>query len=87
MIGCTGMGKRYGSRWLFRNLDLDVQPGDCLVVLGTNGAGKSTLLKILAGLQPASEGTVQRPSDPRNQLGFSSLDQSVYPVLTFREHL
>ncbi len=87
MIGCERLGKRYGSRWLFRYLDLDLQPGDCLLVLGSNGAGKSTLLKLLAGIIPASEGKVNRPADPRNGIGYAALDQSVYPVLTVREHL
>lgn len=87
MIGCEQLGKRYGSRWLFRHLDLELQPGDCLLVLGSNGAGKSTLLKLFAGIIPASEGTVQRPADPRTGIGYAALDQSVYPVLTVREHL
>lgn len=87
MIRCERLGKRYGRRWLFRNLDLDVAPGDCLVVLGPNGSGKSTLLKVLAGVAPATEGTCFRGGDPRNDLGYAALDQPVYPVLTVAEHL
>lgn len=87
MIRCERLGKRYGRRWLFRNLDLDVAPGDCLVVLGPNGSGKSTLLKVLAGVAPATEGKCFRGDDPRNDLGYAALDQPVYPVLTVAEHL
>lgn len=87
MIGCEGLGKRYGRRWLFRHLDLDVQPGDCLVVLGSNGAGKSTLLKLLVGVAPPTEGLCHRPEDVRVGIGYAALDQPVYPVLSVREHL
>ncbi len=87
MIGCTGLGKRYGDRWLFRALDIQVQPGDCLIVRGANGSGKSTLLKVLAGFVPGSEGQVQRPQDVHRSLGFAALDQNVYPHLTVGEHM
>lgn len=87
MISCSKLGKRYGDRWLFRNLDFEVNVGDCLVILGKNGAGKSTLTKILAGLVPATEGTCTRPPDIRNSLGYAALDQAVYPMLTVGEHL
>lgn len=87
MIRCERLGKRYGRRWLFRNLDLTVAPGECLVVLGTNGSGKSTLLKVLAGVIPSTEGTVDRGADRRLTLGYAALDQPVYPVLTVAEHL
>lgn len=83
MLVVSGLGKRYGARWLFRNLEFDLGPGDCLVVLGANGAGKSTLLKTLAGLVEPSEGQVRATGS----LGYSALDLSVYPALTAREHL
>jgi ABC-type multidrug transport system ATPase subunit len=87
MIGCSGLGKRYGRRWLFRSLEITVQPGECLVILGQNGSGKSTLLKILAGILPPTEGTCSRPKDLRTGLGYAALDQAVYPALTVKEHL
>lgn len=87
MIGCENLGKRYGDRWLFRKLNFQVNPGDCLVILGRNGSGKSTLLKVLAGLLPTSEGKCLRPEIPQTGIGYAALDQPVYPVLTVREHL
>lgn len=87
MLGCERLGKRYGSRWLFRNLCFTVGAGECLVVLGSNGAGKSTLLKILAGLLPPSEGRRVFEGDVRTGIGYAALDMSVYPTLTVSEHL
>ena len=47
-----------------RNLDLSVQAGQCLAILGRNGAGKSTLLATLAGLRPFSIGQVRLAGQP-----------------------
>jgi ABC-type multidrug transport system ATPase subunit len=87
MIRCQGLGKRYGGRWLFRRLDIEARPGDCLVVTGVNGSGKSTLLRLLAGVLPPTEGRVDRGADPRRTVGYAALDQAVYPMLTVAEHL
>lgn len=82
------LGKRYGSRWVFRNLAFRLERGDRLVVVGRNGAGKSTLLKVLAGLLPPSEGTVTLPKgDARQTVALSALDQALYPQLSLAEHL
>jgi len=78
----AGLGKRFGPRWLFRELSFDLGVGDSLVVTGPNGCGKSTLLRILAGLDAQTEGTVQRA-----KVGYSALDLALYPALTPLEHL
>lgn len=88
MLKAEGVGKRYGSRWLFRRLEFDLRAGDSLLVTGPNGSGKSTLLKGICGLVSLSEGKVQLPEgDPRLSLGYSSLDLALYPLLTAAEHL
>ena len=83
MLTARKLGKRFSSRWLFRNLELDLGLGDCLVVQGSNGSGKSTLLRILADLVEPSEGLVERPGT----LGYSGIDLAVYPELSGLEHL
>lgn len=88
MLTVEKLGKRFGSRTLFRNVSFTLEKGDSLVVLGNNGAGKSTLLKVIAGLVPPSEGSVILPEgDPRRTLSLSALDLAVYPHLTVLEHL
>ena len=82
-----GLGKRFGDRWLFRNLSFQVERGQSLVVLGPNGSGKSTLLRTLSGLLPPSEGKVVIDGDLRKALGVSSIEMALYPQLTVVEHL
>lgn len=48
--------KKYGSRPVLQGIDLEVESGTCVGILGGNGCGKSTLLSILAGIQPADRG-------------------------------
>jgi zinc/manganese transport system ATP-binding protein len=48
---------RFGDRVLWDGLDLDVDPGEFVAVLGPNGSGKTTLLRVLLGLQPLHSGT------------------------------
>ncbi len=58
VLEVQGLRKAFGSRVVFAGLDLSLQRGDKLAVVGVNGAGKTTLLKIMAGIEPA-EGTVR----------------------------
>jgi ABC-2 type transport system ATP-binding protein len=50
--------KKYGSRQVLRGIDLSVEAGTCVGILGSNGCGKSTLLSVLAGVLPADRGTM-----------------------------
>jgi ATP-binding cassette subfamily F protein uup len=54
--------------WLFRDLDLDLEPGGRLGVLGPNGSGKSTLLEIMAGRLAPAAGRVE--TAPSVRLGY-----------------
>jgi ATP-binding cassette subfamily F protein 3 len=58
VLTLSGLSKHYGERPVIENLDLVLEKGDRLVVVGRNGAGKSTLLRILAGVDPDFTGTV-----------------------------
>jgi len=54
-----GLSKSYGSVEVFTDVDLAVDRGARVVVLGLNGAGKTTLLRLLAGLEPPDTGEVR----------------------------
>lgn len=57
-VSLLGIGKTFGDVRVLRDLDLEVQPGEFLVLLGESGCGKTTALRIIAGLETATEGRV-----------------------------
>jgi len=59
VVELEGVGHRFGTGpWLFRGVDLALDPRERLGIVGPNGAGKSTLLDVLAGRLAPTEGTV-----------------------------
>ncbi len=59
MLSVRNLRSRYGRIEALCGIDLDVEDGEIVTVIGANGAGKSTLLRCLSGVQPASAGTVE----------------------------
>ncbi len=53
-----GLGKRFGDRMLFSNVDLQVTGGERIALLGDNGTGKTTFLRVLLGEEPG-EGKIR----------------------------
>jgi ATPase subunit of ABC transporter with duplicated ATPase domains len=59
-LSAEGLSKWYGSLEVFTDVDLVVDRGAKIVVLGLNGAGKTTLLRLLSGLEAADTGEVMK---------------------------
>lgn len=63
MLSVTRLSSERNDRILFSDLNFTIKPGHGLHVVGPNGAGKTTLLRIVSGLLPATEGTIQKQGD------------------------
>ncbi|HEU0200410.1 MAG TPA: ABC transporter ATP-binding protein [Burkholderiaceae bacterium] len=59
MLDVRALGSRYGRIQALQGIDLRVDAGELVALVGANGAGKTTLLRTLSGVQPASEGAVR----------------------------
>jgi glutamate transport system ATP-binding protein len=59
MVRMTGVQKHFGDLHVLRDIDLEIAPGEVVVVLGPSGSGKSTLCRAINRLEPIDEGTVE----------------------------
>lgn len=60
--------KRYGSVEVLRNINLDIQDGEFVVLVGPSGCGKSTLLRMIAGLEPITGGDFEIDGERMNEV-------------------
>jgi sulfonate transport system ATP-binding protein len=51
--------KKYGERTVLSRADITITPGEFVAIVGRSGCGKSTLLRLVAGLEPATHGSLQ----------------------------
>jgi ABC-type multidrug transport system ATPase subunit len=86
VIRARGLGRRFGTKRVLRDLDLEVPTGGFLLVTGANGSGKSTLLALIAGLLAPTEGEVDVEL-PRERIGYLAHEPLVYRELTALENL
>ncbi len=94
-ISARGLSRRFGRRWAFCRVDLEVPIGDRLLIIGANGSGKTTLLRTLATLLTPSGGElrllgIDPRSDPaavRTRLALLSHRTGLYEDLSAADNL
>jgi ABC-type multidrug transport system ATPase subunit len=67
MLEAAGLGKRYDTSWVLRDVHLSFDAGEIVAVLGVNGAGKTTLLACLAGILGWDHGEVRIDGERLNR--------------------
>ncbi|WP_021591167.1 ABC transporter ATP-binding protein [Actinomadura welshii] len=97
MLDVKDLRVSYGEAVALRGVDLRVEPGSVVSLVGSNGAGKSTLVKALMGMQPISGGTVTfdgdditgRPATDRPALGIALVPEGrrLFKDMSVRDNL
>jgi urea ABC transporter ATP-binding protein UrtE len=87
----------YGAGDVLQGVDLQIEPGEIVAVLGRNGVGKSTLMKTVIGILPARRGRIVHkgndvtgmPADRRARLGIGYVPQGreIFPHLSVLDNL
>jgi branched-chain amino acid transport system ATP-binding protein len=96
LLKAEGIDAGYGTMQVLWGVDLDVRPGETVLLLGTNGAGKTTFLKSLVGLVQARHGSIhlgerdvtRMRSSERMRLGMTYMSElAVFPDLSIEENI
>ncbi|UWQ93342.1 ATP-binding cassette domain-containing protein [Rhodobacteraceae bacterium M382] len=80
----AGISLTFGGDPVFDNLDLVVQPGDRVALVGRNGSGKSTLMKVMAGLVEPDRGDIVVP--PGKSVGYMEQDPGMKGFATLGDY-
>jgi len=90
-IALQGLDKAYGERQVLRSLDLNVDAGEFVAIVGRSGCGKSTLLRLLAGLESASAGSIALDGhalqETHEELRFMFQDARLLPWKTVADNV
>jgi multiple sugar transport system ATP-binding protein len=94
-ITMDGLTKRYPDGFeAVRNMDLDIQDGEFVILVGPSGCGKSTALRMIAGLEDITEGELRIGGDVVNEIAPKDRDiamvfqnYALYPHMSVRDNM
>ncbi|WP_237217526.1 ABC-F family ATP-binding cassette domain-containing protein [Ruegeria lacuscaerulensis] len=84
LLQMSGISLTFGGDPVFSELDLVVQPGDRVALVGRNGSGKSTLMKVMAGLVEPDQGDIVVP--PGKSVGYMEQDPGMEGFATLGDY-
>lgn len=97
MISVKSLNQAYGGTQILWDLNLEIEPGACMCIMGRNGVGKTTLLKAIMGLLPTKSGdiiyqgnnirSVSAESRAKMGIGYVPQGRDIFPLLTVEENL
>jgi len=91
LVAMHGITKRFGGVTALEDVDLELNAGEVLAIVGDNGAGKSTLIKVLTGALRPSEGSISLNGEPLLMNSHSDAINhgidAVYQTLALADHL
>lgn len=95
MLQIKNLNKQYGDRVIFKDLNINVQPGELMTIVGPSGIGKTTFLRIIAGLLPADSGQMTLSGEDIDvsgnrlgaQVGVIFQDFNLFPQYSVKENI
>ena len=98
MITVKNLRKKYGSKIVLKGINLNVEKGECVVIIGPSGCGKSTLLRCINGIEKVTSGKVifedKDINNPkvdinkiREKMGMVFQQFNLFPHLTVKENI
>ena len=98
-VAISGLRKSYGHNEVLKGIDLQVQPGEVIAIIGKSGSGKSTLLRCINGLETFQHGSLTVQGQPlvytdpaamrslRQQVGMIFQSFNLFPHLTVGKNI
>ncbi|MDD6416752.1 MAG: amino acid ABC transporter ATP-binding protein [Lactobacillus porci] len=94
MLKIENLAKSFGPRQILKDVNLELDDGQVLTIVGPSGAGKTTLLRIIAGLETADQGEMQLDSErydlsgeERGAIGVVFQDYKLFPNMSVLDNI
>ena len=91
IINVENLKKKYNDKIILNDINLTINEGEIVAILGKNGAGKSTFIKLLLGFIKSDSGNIniydEQPGKNNNRIGYLSENITIYPYLSARDNI